>query len=202
VTTFPAAKTYDYASFSASKLLKSEFVESSDSQPSMLTWKCSPQPEGVAMRQLPGQKCVHCGETIAGVLDAEFCPECGCPVHKRCLAGSHGERGICEHCGVPEAESAAFQERERVESVRRVRESQRTQARSDVSLGVAFLTSGIVFTAISYWIATQSQATYYLIASGLIGVGLYRLFEEIDQLRSLRTDSHTRSRASDVPDAH
>lgn len=150
------------------------------------------------MPQLPGQKCVRCGETIAGTLDAQFCRECGCPVHNRCMVGSSTEGGVCEHCGTPDHVATAFQEQERLEWGTRTTESQRDQANSNVTWGGVLLTGGIVFTVASHWIAVQSGVSGYLVATGLIGAGLIRLLQGIDQRRSLRTESRTERPTSDA----
>jgi hypothetical protein len=49
------------------------------------------------MPQLVGQNCVHCGQRIAGELDARFCRGCGAPVHDRCARPGMGSG--CPQCG-------------------------------------------------------------------------------------------------------
>ena len=43
--------------------------------------------------QLVGQSCVHCGERIACVVGARFCPDCGLPAHDDCVMAQR-ERGV------------------------------------------------------------------------------------------------------------
>jgi hypothetical protein len=55
-----------------------------------------------------------------------------------------------------------------------------------------------VFTVASHWIAVQSGVSGYLVATGLVGAGLFRLLQGIDQLRSMRTESRTERPTSDA----
>jgi hypothetical protein len=141
------------------------------------------------MPQLPGQRCVHCGETILGVTDGKFCRECGCAVHKRCERRPHTDAGECGLCGAPTEVSSELQDRERYESIRRLTESRAVGANADILFGGFFLTCGIALTFAFHWIATQAGFSRYIVTTGLIGIGVYRLVRGIDQLWTSRSKS-------------
>lgn len=149
------------------------------------------------MPQLPGQACTLCGDRISGAVDGMFCRECGSPVHKQCLARRSGKRGTCEHCGTPDVVSSALQEQEREQCIQHAIETQRVDTNNDVTLGVLCLIGGVVFTAVSYLLAVRLGVGHYLVATGLIGVGLYRLISGIDHWRFLKARSDRDDRDSE-----
>jgi len=53
------------------------------------------------MAQLVGQACVVCDERIRSIMDAEFCQDCGNPVHHRCFRTSRDSlpATLCSRCG-------------------------------------------------------------------------------------------------------
>jgi hypothetical protein len=53
------------------------------------------------MRQLVGESCVLCRQRIGSIVEGQFCPSCGCPVHRKCMRpGPEPDAGpACDSCG-------------------------------------------------------------------------------------------------------
>jgi hypothetical protein len=54
------------------------------------------------MTQLVNSACVLCGRRIESVVEGEFCPGCGCPVHTGCVGVKESDPGGCATCGAGE----------------------------------------------------------------------------------------------------
>jgi hypothetical protein len=66
----------------------------------MLRW-CDTSATRSSMAQLVGSECIACHERIRSIMDAEFCQDCGNPVHHRCRRTSMGTLPAprCSRCG-------------------------------------------------------------------------------------------------------
>jgi hypothetical protein len=51
------------------------------------------------MRQIVGLSCAICRQAIGSILEGEFCPACGGPVHQACRRPQATAEGTCQTCG-------------------------------------------------------------------------------------------------------
>jgi hypothetical protein len=63
------------------------------------------------MTQLIGLPCVICSEPISTVIEGNFCPTCGCPVHTRCAKPRLKGPESCDACGAAPEQIAAHRKR-------------------------------------------------------------------------------------------
>lgn len=96
------------------------------------------------MPHVAGSTCAVCNESILGVLDGYFCPECHAPLHKTCYPTApptpHDDR--CDECGCPLSRGKKWRTKSRDEK----RSVRRALGAKDLRFGCLIFAGGLGLT--------------------------------------------------------
>jgi len=96
------------------------------------------------MRQLVGLACTRCNKTIPSIIDGQFCPDCGCPVHNRCAQPDGEHADGCSMCGSTVAAAQENQQEEKKEAVQVELDLRVNQGYRYIGIGAACLMGGVL----------------------------------------------------------
>lgn len=148
------------------------------------------------MPQVVNKECAVCRGRIRSVLDGDFCLDCGNPVHHACRRPTNdvARSGICGTCSADVSDTDATrdrlmqlerdaQEREHLERRQADLDQRRRLGKRDMVVGAFLLVGGVAFTGFDFLMAISQGGGEYLIATGAIAFGAFRLIRGV--LRAL-----------------
>jgi hypothetical protein len=109
------------------------------------------------MRQLVGLNCTRCEKTIPSIIEGQFCPDCGCPVHNRCAQPDTARLDGCPVCGSSVAAAKSNQQQEKTEAMTVEMDLRVNRGIRHISIGVACVVASVL-------------AALFL---GILGLGLF-----------------------------